>query len=1214
MSPPAFMPLSMPVDAMQFRILGPVEAIAPGGEALPCSGRQLKLLALLLVDGSHAVPADVAIEALWGDGLPANPPNALQITVSRLRNVLGEESVVRRAGGYELRLGGPDSVDAGRFERLASEGREALGRGENEDAAELLAQALELWRGPALQDVRYEPFATREAERLEELRLTCLAARIDADLALGRHAELVGELQALVAEHPLKESLRGQLMLALYRSGRQADALAAYADARTTLTDELGLEPSPELRALERDILRHRVDQPARAKAVRRELVCVAAEVRATRDGAPLDPEVLHDVMDSCHDAMEAVAREYGSPLRELRESGMIAAFGAPAAHEDDALRAQRTARALQQRLGAIAATLERERSIVLEARAGVAAGTALIAEPGRLPRGDVVEAAMRLARDAKPGEIATDARTRALLLGLQTVHESPLVGREDELGALEKAFERATDRREPRLVTVIGEPGIGKSRLARELATRLQDRATVLEGHCPAYGLGVTYWPVREMVVQAAQGRPLEALTAALQDGAAAAASVAGTIGLGESAPGEATPWAFRRFFAAVAAELPLVLRFEDVQWAEPPLLDLIEDLAERLTDAPVLLLCLARPEILAARPEWADSALRLGPLHDADSHRLLASRRGLSHTQRSAVARRAGGNPLFLEQLAVHVAEHEASLPPALHALLAARLDLLAPRARALLDAAAVEGERFHLGGVVALVEDVAPDDARRRLDSLVDRELLVPAPPEITGEQAWRFRHALVRDTAYASMPKATRAQGHERLARWLAGLQAQVPEADALIGNHLDRAHRAGAELGRASPELAAEAAQRLVAAGRQAHRRGDLRSEIALLSRAVELLDEDDPARGEPLAALAVAHFETGTLNDAIESAEAALALAQRLGLERVRWRAAVELERVRAFRDPEAVEPETAIAVARDALAALSELGDDLGLARAYIVHSELVWLTGAIDASYHSAERAVHHARRAGSGFEIDSGVSFMAFTLIVNAVPVSEGIRLCTQLEREVSGRFAAMSVRGFRAVLDAMGGRFGPARLEFARARAGLAELGLGQASVWMAMFDGIIEALAGDFVAAERAFDGAERIAMDIGDRWFHSTIVWERALAVLAQERSAASAEAVARIDEIAAPGDVEWRFKRHLAHAKLAAQEGDADRALSEARLGVTLADSTDHFLFRADAHRYLAEIAARFGNAEEAETELQRALAMYRAKENVATISWLGH
>jgi hypothetical protein len=254
-----------------------------------------------------------------------------------------------------------------------------------------------------------------------------------------------------------------------------------------------------------------------------------------------------------------------------------------------------------------------------------------------------------------------------------------------------------------------------------------------------------------------------------------------------------------------------------------------------------------------------------------------------------------------------------------------------------------------------------------------------------------------------------------------------------------------------------------------------------------------------------------------------------------------------------------------------------------------------------------------VHHARRARSGFEIDSAVSFMAFTLIVNAVPVSEGIRRCARLEREISGRFATISVRGFRAVLDAMAGRFDPARTEVARARAGLTELGLGQASVWMAMFDGIVEMLARDPVAAERAFDEAEQIAVEIGDRWFHSTIVWERALAVLAQGRPAASAAAVARIDQIAAPGDVEWHFKRHLAQAKLAAQEGDGERALQEARTAVRLADRTGHFVYRADAHRDLGEIAARFGGDEEAEAELRTALAMYRAKENLAAASRLG-
>ena len=249
----------------------------------------------------------------------------------------------------------------------------------------------------------------------------------------------------------------------------------------------------------------------------------------------------------------------------------------------------------------------------------------------------------------------------------------------------------------------MIGEPGIGKSRLARELAARLHGRAAVLEGHCPAYGLGVTYWPVRRWSSRPRRGgrsrrSPPRWRTVRPPQ------PVAGTLGLGESPPGEATPWAFRRLFAAISQQTPLVLQFEDVHWAEPPLLDLIDDLAARLTDAPVLLLCLARPEILAARPNWAESALRLGPFNDADSRRLLAARLGLSDTQRSAVAQRAGGNPLFLEQLAVHMAEHETSLPPALHALLAARLDLLAPRERALLDTAAVEGARYHLGGARA------------------------------------------------------------------------------------------------------------------------------------------------------------------------------------------------------------------------------------------------------------------------------------------------------------------------------------------------------------------------------------------------------------------------------------------------------------------------------------------------------------------------------
>jgi DNA-binding SARP family transcriptional activator len=1193
---------------------------------------------MLLVDGARVVPADLAIEALWGDALPAHPANALQLVVSRLRRAIGEETIVRRADGYELQLESADAVDARRFERLTSEGRDALARGDHVAASGLLAEALGLWRGPALQDVRYEQFAIGEAERLDELRLVCLGARIDADFALGRHADLVGELQALVAEHPLRESLRGRLMLALYRCGRQADALAAYADARQMLANELGLDPSPELRALEQDILGHRVDPPTTSRPGRREVVCVAADVRATERGAPLDPEVLHGVMERCHAAMDSMAHRHGGPARELRGNGMIAAFGAPVAHEDDALRAAHAALALREHLVEIAAALARDRDIDVEARAGITAGTALIADssqPGRLPLGDVVEAAARLAREAGPGEIVIDARTRALLGdaartgpaasgrivldGLRSAarRDAPLVGRERELRRLDDAFARAADERAPQLVTVIGEPGIGKSRLARELTAHLGDRATVLEGRCLPYGSGITYWPVREMVLQAARGRPLETLTAGLHDGTAAAASVAGTLGLGERAPGEATPWGFRRLFAAVAENAPLVLQFDDVHWAEPPLLDLVDDLATRLTDAPVLLLCLARPEVLAARPAWVSTAVRLGPLSTDESRRLLAGRRGLSEPQRTAVTERAGGNPLFLEQLAVHVAEHDGApqLPPALHALLAARLDLLGPRERALLDAAAIEGERFHLGGLLALVEDVQATDAKRSLETLVDRELLLPATSEITGEQAWRFRHALVRDAAYASMPKGVTAQWHERLASWLAAIEVRVPEADARIGAHLERAHGAGVELGRPAPELetlAARAAQRLVEAGGRAHRRGDLPSEIAFLSRAAALLVDDDRTRAELLPTLAVTLVEAGTLDRAAEVADAALALGERFGLARVRWRAAVERERLLAFRQPDIVEPDRSVAVAGRAVAALRGLGDDLGLARAYTLWCEVLWLKGMPAVSYRKAARAVHHGRRARSGFEIDNGVSLMAWALVVNAVPVSEASRRIAQLEREVAGRFAAMSVRGFGAVLAAMAGRFELARGELARARSGLAELQLKQASVWMAVFDAEAEMLAGDPVAAERALDDAERTAVEIGDQWFVSTILVDRAHAILAQDRPEAAAEAVARIEDVPAHSDMEWLVKRHTARGKLAAREGDADRALHEARRATALADATEMFTFRADAHGDLAEVAARCGRHAEARSATTAARALYDAKENVASAARL--
>jgi DNA-binding SARP family transcriptional activator/tetratricopeptide (TPR) repeat protein len=1243
--------LSGPLEGgcVRFRVLGPIEALDDHGRVLPCAGQQLRLLGLLLVSDLELVPTDVAIDALWSDALPAHPANALQLVVSRLRRVVGEQTIVFDAGGYGLDVDDDEATDARRFERLLAAGRTAIDTGEHGAGAERLREALGLWRGHAFQDIRYEPFAAVETRRLEALRLACVEARIEADLALGRHAGIVGEVHALVEEHPLRENLRAQLMLALYRCGRQADALAAYRAGQRMLAEELGLQPSPTLRGLERAILRHdsrllSLDQST-PRSGRREVVCVAADVRATDAGDPLDPEILRSVMERCHRVMEDVSRTHGDPLRELRADGMTAVFGSPVAHEDDASRAVGAAFALRERLAALGEELAGS-GIVLETRTSLTAGTTLTPDGpagASLPVGDAVTAAPRLARDADHGEIVIDDACRALVgdavvtqvrsagsfvltaqraAAMVGPPRAALVGRRRELAALSDVFERCTQGHAPHLATVLGEPGIGKSRLARELADHLAGRATVLLGRCRAYGEGITYWPLREMVVALAGDRPLEHFLHEAEDAAAVAASVSATLGLGEGAPGEATPWAFRRLFTLLARDRPVLLVFEDVHWAQPPLLDLIEHLAARLAGAPVTLLCLARPELLTLRPAWGADALHatslpLRRLSDDDSRALLRAGRALTEADVARVADRAAGNPLFLEQLAMHVAERTGTmrLPPALRALLAARLDLLGHEERALVDAGAIEGETFHLGGVLALVPDTSRSEAATALDGLVARELLAPERAAIGGETAWGFRHALVRDAAYASLPKQLRVDGHERLAGWLAQCATDVPEADARIGWHLERACWAAAELGQEPArraQLAAGAAQRLGAAAEAAHQRGDLPSEIAFLDRATGLVAEDDPARAELLTALAAALFEAGTLERATTVAEQAHALGERLGLARVRWLAAVELERLRLFTHPERVDVDASLLVSDRAAKALRAQGDDLGLARARYLNCELVWLTGRSEAGFRSARDVVRHARRAGSGFEVDTGVAYMAWALVVNRTPVSKALQECAALERAVVGRFAELSVQGFRAVLHAMAGRFAPAREQLARSRRGLEELGLQQASVWMAVYAAVADVLAGDLVAAERALDDAERIAEAIGDRWFYSTILVDRAHVLLAQERPEAAAAAVERIERTPVPTDMEWRIKRHAARAKLAARQGDPRHALAEARRATTLADGTEMHTFRADAHRDLADVAWRTGDHEVALNAATLALRLYDVKENVATAAQL--
>ena len=513
-------------------------------------------------------------------------------------------------------------------------------------------------------------------------------------------------------------------------------------------------------------------------------------------------------------------------------------------------------------------------------------------------------------------------------------------------------------------------------------------------------------------------------------------AAAVAGALGLRDGAPGEATPWAFRRLFAAVASERPLVLVFEDLHWADPPLLDLVEQLAAR---APTRRCCCsAWPGPSCSTPAPA------GPRGPAGG----AQRRGEPPAARRA---RAPGRPRRPRSRRGRAATRcsSSSSPPtspsaARPARSRRRCTRCSPRGSTCSTRPTARCSRPRRSRARSSTSAACrrsprtPTRRRGRLDALVDRELLLPADPVVAGERAWRFRHALVHDAAYAALPLGARAEGHERIAGWLASRSRR--RRDARIGAHLERAHAASAALrGERAPALAGRAAQpgwpppasrrpppRGPAGGDRPPDAARRRCSPATTAPAPSSCPRS-PARCSRRARSPAARWWR-TRRSRSPAASACRASAAR---------AAVERERLRVFLHPETVDPEASLAVCRDAVAPLERMGDELGLARAHYLTCELVWLQGRSESGYRSAERVVRHARRAGSGFEIDTGVSYMAWAIVVNEIPVSEGIRRCDRLERMVAGRFAALSVRGFRAVLGAMAGSH---RGGAARARGG------------------------------------------------------------------------------------------------------------------------------------------------------------------------------
>jgi len=1204
--------------SLRFRILGPIEV---DGARVPRS-RPLSLLALLLVHRGTLVPADRAADELWDGAGPKHRRKAVHVVASRLRRTIGDDVLRSDGGGYALRLA-PGDLDAEHFEALLARGREELVAGEAWEAAATLRQALALWRGPALTEVADERFAQPEIARLEELRLACLGDRIDADLACGRHEELVGELEALAQAHPLRERFRGHQMLALYRAGRQAEALEAYRGAYAALVDSRGIEPSPELRELEAAILRHEVPAPAHPPAAREPLAhdtrrlvtCVFAQLVEQAD---VDAESLRTALERFHATARTICEGRNGTVAEARTDAVLAVFGT---HEDDALRAVRATAELV--------------ALPFGVRCGVGTGEVVAAAHGTVV-GEAVAAAERLARAAaRDGEARIDAHTWRAVRHAARATESgeggfvlaaidpdapairrrldrPLVGREPDLRRLREAFDRVVRERSAELMAVVGEPGIGKSRLVAELEAIAGDRGQVLTGRCPAYGEGITYWPLREVVEWAKGDRSVAELGATLAIPPSAVQQAAVAVGLEQGAVGEDTGWALLRVIEALARSRPLILAVDDVHLAEPALLALLRDVAAKLRGTPALIVWVARVDLFEQRhPHWrrhvgAERVLEVGPLPPAASAALIDAVAGgrLPARERERIADAAGGNPLFIEQLVAYVDERDASkgLPPALHALLSARLDRLAATERSALALGAVVGDAFEIDAVHALAAGITLAELEQARDRLIARDLLVDDEPVA------RFRHGLVREVAYASLTKSTRARLHERHAAWLDELGADLPEADARIGLHLETAHRYERELGGAAAErLASAAGRRLAAAGRIARMRGDLPGEIGFLDRAIALLGSGGEEGAQLLPALVSALIEAGASARAESLAQEAVSTSVALELPGVAARSAIERERVRLHRHPERFDVGAAVALVEQSARTLRARGDDLGLARADFLMADLIWLQGDLVASYAHAERMLAHARRAESGFDIATALIFMAWCLVDGPCPVPDAIARFDALETEVTGlRAAELTFRGCRAALTAMTGGYDDASGTMAEVRTGLAELRLSGVALYFALLASVAANHAGDAESAERAARAAEALVSDPGDRWIRSMIQTDLAHAILAQGRAGDAAAAVAEIDAVAAPCDADWVIKRHTARALLAALHGHPEPGLADARAAVAAAERASFVLSCASAHRTLAELLAATGRADAAADAARRALALYEAKGNL--------
>jgi class 3 adenylate cyclase/tetratricopeptide (TPR) repeat protein len=990
-------------------------------------------------------------------------------------------------------------------------------------------------------------------------------------------------------------------------------------------------------------------EEPA-ARELRKTVTVLFCDVTgSTALGERLDPESLRHVMARYFEAMQAVIERHDGTVEKFIGDAVMAVFGVPFLHEDDALRGVRAAAEMRQAVTGLNEELQRDYGTTLELRIGVNTGEVVTGTKERLATGDAVNVAARLEQAALPGEVllseetfrlARDAveaepaeplalkgktepvtafRLVAVLPDAPTVArraDASMVGRERELDRLHDAFSQALRDRSCQLFTLLGAAGVGKSRLAHEFLAVLED-ATVVHSRCLSYGEGITYWPVVGVLKQLLGDEPRARLVELGAD--ELAETILGVLGEAEAVGStDEIAWAVRKLLEAAADDQPLVVLIDDVHWGEPALLDLIEHIADLSRDAPILLLCLARPELLDLRPAWAGGKLNattvlLEPLAAPETDRLIDNLlvgARMDTDLRARISEAAEGNPLFVEEMIALLGESPAGevvVPPTIQALLAARLDQLDSAERGVLECGSVEGRVFHRGAVHAL----APNEQQltTRLAALVRKELVRPDRTQIAGEEAFRFRHLLIRDAAYDALPKAIRADLHKSFAAWLEEHGHDLVELDEILGYHLEQAHRYRGELGPLTDEagaLGARAAMYLALAGGKAYTRGDAPAAVNLFARAAAATPAGARGRLELLTELGQALFEAGdftaaeaALKEAIETAEAVadLALAARARVSRLALGMLI---------DP-ALDIDRLQREAEGAIEQLEQAGDQVGLARAWLLMVTLnnFHCQGAEMAE--CAKKALRYARSCGALREEAESLLWQALAGMFGPLPADEGRRQCEQILAESRGRLLVEAAgRVGIALADAAQGRFEDARGQVAASRVIYKDLGQRPHYGGTSYAEGEIELLAGDAEAAERVLREGFELLESIGETSYLSTIASCLAEAIYRQKRYE-EAERFSEVSEqTAAPEDLASQIGWRSTRARVLAQRGETEKAEDLAREAVDIARRTDYLNIHAAALLALADVVVIGGRPAQAIPIIEEARVLYDRKGNL--------